>query len=199
MPVLLRFIFVAAAVVVLTTGCTELPNDVGVHPHRPAATRARLTSDHRITGTWQDNAATSGKPRILVNLTTQQAFFYRGNLLVGQTYVSSGRHDFETPPGKYRVIQKEAHHVSSQFGEYLSRSGEVLVRDVDLNHTPRPPGARFVGAPMPYFLRFTEGYGIHAGYVPQFRASHGCIRLPPEMAQHFFEAAEIGTPVDVVE
>ena len=52
---------------------------------------------------------------------------------------------------------------------------------------------------MPYFLRFTRGYGMHAGYVPQYRASHGCIRMPAEMARRFFHAADLGTPVIVKE
>ena len=65
--------------------------------------------------------------------------------------------------------------------------------------TPQPSGAHFVGAPMPYFLRFQDGYGMHAGFVPRYRASHGCIRMPIEMAKHFFEAAKIGTSVEVVE
>jgi lipoprotein-anchoring transpeptidase ErfK/SrfK len=52
---------------------------------------------------------------------------------------------------------------------------------------------------MPYFLRFAGGYGMHAGFVPRFRASHGCVRMPMRMAKYFFEAAEIGTRVEVVE
>jgi lipoprotein-anchoring transpeptidase ErfK/SrfK len=62
---------------------------------------------------------------------------------------------------------------------------------------PQPPGTIFDGARMPYFLRFTGGYGMHAGFVPRYRASHGCIRMPKEMARHFFDAAEDGTPVIV--
>jgi lipoprotein-anchoring transpeptidase ErfK/SrfK len=62
-----------------------------------------------------------------------------------------------------------------------------------------PEGTEFRGAPMPYFLRFTRGYGMHAGYVPRYRASHGCIRMPREMAKHFFDAAEEDTPVVVKE
>jgi lipoprotein-anchoring transpeptidase ErfK/SrfK len=52
---------------------------------------------------------------------------------------------------------------------------------------------------MPYFLRFTGGYGMHGGFVPRFRASHGSIRMPGEMAKHFFEAADIDTPLIVRE
>jgi len=52
---------------------------------------------------------------------------------------------------------------------------------------------------MPYFLRFTEGYGMDGGFVPRFRASHGSIRMPGKMAKHFFEATDIDTPVIVRE
>ena len=184
----------------LLLGCTELPRDVGVHPHRvPVAKPKKPVSHPPLFAHWQDDPTATGKARIIVNLTTQQAFFYRGSTLIGGTVISSGRKDFETPPGKYEVIQKDLHHVSSQYGEFVTRSGAVLRRDVDRGKDDCPAGGHFVGASMPYFLRFTGGYGMHAGLVPRFRASHGCIRLPPTMAKHFFDAAELGTPVEVIE
>ncbi len=189
----------AAGIALSFASCAELPNDVGVRRHRSVATQTRWASHHPIFSSWDDTAIAKGTRKILVNLTTQQAFFYRGKVLVGRTNISSGRRDFETPPGKYRVIQKDANHVSSQYGAYLARSGSVLLRDVDINKDPCPKGAHFVGAPMPYFLRFTGGYGMHAGFVPRYRASHGCIRMPAQMAKHFFDAAEVGTRVEVIE
>jgi L,D-transpeptidase catalytic domain len=50
---------------------------------------------------------------------------------------------------------------------------------------------------MPYFLRIHGGIGMHAGYLPGYPASHGCIRLPKEMAVHFFNNAAIGTSVAI--
>ena len=50
---------------------------------------------------------------------------------------------------------------------------------------------------MPYFLRIEGGIGMHAGYLPGYPASHGCIRLPKKMAVHFFQNAPIGTPVAI--
>ncbi|MEO8439737.1 MAG: L,D-transpeptidase family protein [Spartobacteria bacterium] len=184
---------------IFSTSCTELPNDIGVHPHRSVAAQTRAASLHPVFASWDDDPAAEGPGRIVINLTTQQAFFYRGATFIGRTNISSGRRDFETPPGKYRVIQKDADHVSSQYGQYVTRSGAVLRRDADVGRDPLPRGARFVGAPMPYFLRFTGGYGMHAGFVPRYRASHGCIRMPMRMAKHFFDAAEIGTRVEVIE
>ena len=188
-----------AALVFGAAGCTELPNDVGVHRHRSNAALTRKASHHPVIASWNDDPAIKGKPKILINLTTQQAFFYRGNNLIGKTNISSGQPDYETPPGKYRVIQKDSKHVSNEYGVYENRLGKVVTRNVDVNATPMPDGAHFVGASMPYFLRFTEGYGMHAGFVPRYRASHGCIRMPATMAKHFFEAAEIGTRVEVIE
>ena len=194
-----RALSLAAGIGLGLASCTELPNDVGVRRHRSVAAQTRLASHHPISSSWNDAASTQGTPRILINLTTQQAFFYREKLLIGQTNISSGRKDFETPPGNYRVIQKDANHLSSQYGAYVARSGAVLKRDVDVNKDPCPEGAHFVGAPMPYFLRFTGGYGLHAGFVPRYRASHGCIRMPEKMAKHFFDAARMATRVEVIE
>jgi lipoprotein-anchoring transpeptidase ErfK/SrfK len=194
-----RTLFLTAAITFGFCSCTELPNDIGVRRHRSTASQTRLASHHPIPPSWNDAAATEGTPKIVINLTTQQAFFYRGGVLVGQTNISSGRKDFETPAGSYRVIQKDEHHVSSQYGSYVARSSAVLVRDADVNKDPCPKGAHFVGAPMPYFLRFTAGYGMHAGFVPRYRASHGCIRMPEKMAKHFFDAAKVGTRVEVVQ
>jgi lipoprotein-anchoring transpeptidase ErfK/SrfK len=75
----------------------------------------------------------------------------------------------------------------------------VVMANVNARKDKAPPGTQFVGAKMPFFLRFTRGYGMHAGFVPRYRASHGCIRMPTEMAKHFFDAAELETPVIVKE
>jgi L,D-transpeptidase catalytic domain len=198
-PPLLRILFSTAVVASGFASCTELPNDVGVRRHRSVAAQTWLASRFPIFASWNDHPTIRGERKILINLTTQQAFFYRGKFLIGKTNISSGRRDFETPPGKYRVIQKDAQHISGEYGAYVARSGAVLVRDANVKKTPRPKGARFVGAPMPYFLRFTGGYGMHAGFVPRYRASHGCIRMPAKMAQRFFDAATVGTRVEVIE
>ena len=62
-----------------------------------------------------------------------------------------------------------------------------------------PEGMTFAGAKMPYFQRFTGGYGLHAGVVPNRRASHGCVRLPRIMAERFYSHTSVGTPVTVQE
>lgn len=72
-----------------------------------------------------------------------------------------------------------------------------MAQNVENNKDPKPRGTVFQGAPMPYFLRVHGGIGMHAGYLPGYPASHGCIRLPKEMALKFFEDAPVGTPVEI--
>jgi lipoprotein-anchoring transpeptidase ErfK/SrfK len=67
-----------------------------------------------------------------------------------------------------------------------------------LNRDSRPQGTTFRGSPMPYFMRICGGVGLHAGFLPGYPASHGCIRMPRGAAQSFFENAPLGTPVRVV-
>jgi len=75
----------------------------------------------------------------------------------------------------------------------------VMVANVGVKKDPKPAGASFRGAPMPYFMRITPtGVGMHAGFLPGFPASHGCIRMPERMAEIFFANVSHGTPVRVV-
>ena len=147
-------------------------------------------------GTWYGDDV-RGKPRIVVRLSQQRAYFYKGKHLVGETVVSTGKPGFSTPAGHYRVVRKTRDHVSSAFGDYIDESGNVVRSNIDVRKDPKPPGTRFDGARMPYCMHFNGGYAMHEGYVPPFAASHGCIRLPKGMARRFFNAASIGTPVIV--
>ena len=110
--------------------------------------------------------------------------------------VSTGREGYDTPAGSYRVIEKDIDHRSSIYGAY-ERDGIIVQGNVDVRKDPRPPDSTFVGAPMPYFLRIIGGVGLHAGYLPGYPASHGCIRMPESKARRFFEAAKVGTPVTI--
>ncbi len=195
---------VGSLLLLLLASCTaireEWQSGLDARAKRAAleAKRTAAAAPHPKAAIWNPEAG-DGPARIVINLTDQRAYFYKGETVIGESNISSGKKGFETPPGKYRVTEKDADHVSSLYGRYLSASGEVLKRDADTSQDTKPEGATFEGAPMPYFLRFRGGYGMHAGFVPRYRASHGCIRMPEEMAQHFFEAAELGTPVTVEE
>jgi lipoprotein-anchoring transpeptidase ErfK/SrfK len=149
-------------------------------------------------GWWNDDGA-SGSAKIVVHIGEQKAYFYKGRQLVGETTVSTGKPGFSTPPGRYTVLSKDAGHVSTVFGDYVDDYGNVVRSNIDSRKDPRPKGTHFDGARMPYAMFFRSGYAMHQGYVPPFAASHGCIRLPGQMAVRFFENAPVGTPVTVTE
>jgi len=149
-------------------------------------------------GWWNDEDA-SGSPKIVVHISEQQAYFYKGKHLVGETTVSTGKPGFSTPPGRYTVVSKDVGHVSTVFGDYVDDYGNVVSSNIDCRKDRRPKGSHFDGARMPYAMFFRGGYAMHQGYVPPFAASHGCIRLPGQMAVRFFENAPVGTPVTVTE
>ena len=148
---------------------------------------------------WEDYGL-KGSPRIVLNLREQRAYFYRGDHLVGVSPISSGREGLNTPTGKFHVIQKDKEHRSSLFGAYVDvYTGRVINPDVDRSKDPMPSDAKYVGAPMPNYLRIVNGIGMHAGYLPGVPASHGCIRLPLEMSKHFYMSAPVGTPVEIIQ
>jgi lipoprotein-anchoring transpeptidase ErfK/SrfK len=186
---------IALSLLALCTSCAELENAT------KAATNAARTSAAALrprSAYWNAHGV-SGRPKIVVRLIDQRAYFYRGKTVIGESSISTGRKGYETPPGKYRIIQKDEHHVSSIYGDFVGEDGRIVKANVSARKDHAPSGTQFVGARMPYFLRFTRGYGMHAGFVPRYRASHGCIRMPAEMAKHFFDAAELNTPVIVKE
>jgi hypothetical protein len=149
-------------------------------------------------GWWNDNGA-GGSPKIVVRIAEQKAYFFKGRHLIGESTVSTGKPGFGTPPGHYSVVSKSIDHVSSAFGDYVDDAGNVVRFNIDSRKDRRPPGTHFDGARMPYAMFFRGGYAMHQGYVPPYAASHGCIRIPKGMADKFFNAAPVGTPVIVTE
>ena len=113
-----------------------------------------------------------------------------------QSPISSGRYGHLTETGSFKVIEKERSHSSSIYGKIVDASGRTVIADADVDmHVPR--GCRFIPAPMPYFMRFHGSDGMHAGYLPGYPASHGCVRMPDQMAIAFYNAVDVGTPVTV--
>jgi L,D-transpeptidase catalytic domain len=139
----------------------------------------------------------SGRPSIVVSLREQEAYLYRGKNRTASSRISSGREGYRTPVGRFQVIRKDEDHRSSLYGDYVDNSGRVVKANVDSRRDPKPPHSHFVGTPMPYFVEFSPGYGLHQGYLPGVPASHGCIRMPYWKARQFYNAAHIGTPVVV--
>jgi hypothetical protein len=147
---------------------------------------------------YWDGDGVQGPPSVVIYLNEQRAYFYKGDQLVGVSQVSAGREGYNTPPGSYKIMQKDRDHASNLYGDYVDAIGNVIQKDVAVGKDPKPPGALFKGAPMPFFMRITGGVGMHEGYLPGYPASHGCIRMPGKMAEIFFSNVDIGTPVTIV-
>jgi hypothetical protein len=162
---------------------------------RPPQAKARPSHD---TVSYWDGDGVSGTPFVRICLSEQRAYFFKGGQLVGVSSIATGREGFDTPAGTFKIIQKNRHHKSNLYGDWVDASGRIIEKDIGVKTHPRPPGAIFDGARMPYFMRIHGGVGMHEGFLPGYPASHGCIRMPGFMAAKFFENVEKGTPVQVV-
>lgn len=113
-----------------------------------------------------------GPMAVVVSLTEQLAYAYRNGILIGVSKVSTGKPGYETPTGVFSILQKDRNHHSSLYDS----------------------------APMPYQQRLTwDGIALHAGGLPGYPESHGCVHLPTEFARRLFEATNIGMTVVVSE
>ena len=139
-----------------------------------------------------------GRPSIEIHLGEQMVYLYKGGQLAGGSPISSGKEGYNTRPGRYQIIEKDIDHKSSIYGDYEDMYGNVVMTNIDRNVNRQPPGTRFEGAKMYYFMRIYGGVGMHQGYLPGYAASHGCIRLPGHMAEKFFRVTPTGTPVRIV-
>lgn len=138
-----------------------------------------------------------GPARVKIDLSAQRAYLYKRGEVIAASRISTGRDGFETPTGRYKIVQKSKDHRSSIYGDYVDSSGRIVKGGVDVRRDKRPPGTTYRGASMPYFLRFNGAIGLHAGNVPWYPASHGCVRLPIGMARTFYRNVSVGTPVVV--
>lgn len=132
--------------------------------------------------------------KIVVKLGEQKAYLYHHDKMVAVSPISSGREGKDTPRGRFSVVEKDGDHRSTLYGNYV-KGGKVVKENIDIRKGGRPPGSKFQGVPMPYFLRFNGAYGLHAGNVPGYPASSGCVRLPKRHAKRFYDAVRVGTPV----
>jgi hypothetical protein len=147
---------------------------------------------------YWDGDGVQGSPLIKINRGQQKAFFYKGGVLVGVSRISSGNEDHGTPPGTYKIVEKDRDHKSTAYGVFKDRATGMTTNDnVDIRVDKPKPSEIYYAAPMPNFMRINGGIGMHTGYLPGYAASHGCIRMPHHMSTHFFENVVIGTPVVV--
>ena len=117
---------------------------------------------------WRDVPPSAGEERVVVSISDQMAYLYRGETLVAAATISTGKPPKITPMGIFTVLEKRPMHRSRKYDN----------------------------APMPFMQRIDEyGIALHAGYNPGEPASHGCIRLPAKFASKLYQVTGIGTPV----
>src|ERR1700730_11280424 len=134
--------------------------------------------------------------RVIINLSEQRAYLIEGGKVSLVSPIASGKPGWSTPTGNFSVIRKDIDHHSQSFGEVIDGSGRMA----NTNATPGtrvPPGSHYQPAPIPYYMEFSQAIGMHAGYLPGYPASHGCVRMPRDLAERFFERVNIRTPVIV--
>ena len=121
---------------------------------------------------WNPAAAPIGPIVVLVSLGEQRAYVYRNGVEIGVTTISSGKPGYGTPTGVFVILQKDKDHHSSKYNN----------------------------AAMPYTQRLTwDGVALHAGGLPGYPSSHGCVHLPSKFAEELFAASPMGMTVVVVD
>src|ERR1700739_3287826 len=119
---------------------------------------------------WAPSVAPTGPILIYVDLSRQRATVYRNGVRIGVSTISSGKPGHETPTGFFTILQKDATHHSKKYDN----------------------------APMPYQERLTwDGVALHAGGLPGYPESHGCIHLPYTFSQQLFGITTLGATVVV--
>ncbi|TZF89519.1 L,D-transpeptidase family protein [Cognatilysobacter lacus] len=121
---------------------------------------------------WNPDASSSGPVVVVVSLPKQMVHVYRGDTRIGRSTISSGKPGHDTPTGMFEILEKDVDHHSNKYND----------------------------APMPYMQRLTwDGVALHAGHIPGFPASHGCVRLPKEFAADLFQVTERGGRVIIAD
>ena len=121
---------------------------------------------------WAPQVAPEGPVLVVINRQTQRLVVYRNGVPIGISTISTGREGYRTPTGIFAILQKRVEHYSSIYDN----------------------------APMPYMQRLTwGGVALHAGNLPGYPASHGCIRLPLDFARLLYGVTGIGTTVVVAD
>lgn len=117
---------------------------------------------------WTPELSKSGPVLVAVSLKSQTAAVYRNGIKIGSCEISSGRKGHETPTGVFHILEKDADHHSSIYNN----------------------------ASMPNTERLTwGGVALHAGGLPGYPSSHGCVHLPLEFSKKLFGITHVGTTV----
>lgn len=150
------------------------------------------------TVSYWDGDAVAGPASITLNLSEQKAYFYKGGQLAGVSLICSGNDEHRSVPGSFKIFEKDIDHKSNLYGDYVDSGGNIVKANVDVTKDKMPPGCHFEGSKMHHFMRFNGGAGMHEGFMAGYPASHGCIRMPAQMATIFYNNVTLGTPVKVL-
>ena len=121
---------------------------------------------------WHPEVSPAGPVVVLVSLPDQVMYVYRNGVRIGRSTVSTGTKGHRTPTGVFTVLQKKVDHESSIYK----------------------------GAKMPNMQRLTwTGIAMHAGQLPGYPASHGCVRLPVDFAAKLYTVTNLGTTVIIAD
>jgi hypothetical protein len=146
-------------------GATGAAQQVPIGSRSVVETVARLKPGEFV---WAPEAAPTGPTLLVVNVRSQRAILFRNGVPIAASTVSTGRPGYSTPTGIFTILQKHVEHYSSTYDN----------------------------APMPYMQRLTwRGISLHAGKLPGYPASHGCIRLPHEFAKRLYGVTKLGMTV----
>jgi lipoprotein-anchoring transpeptidase ErfK/SrfK len=165
-------------------------------------TEANVPAKQEVTLYEWANPGINGNASVRINLSEQKAHIFDSGKEVAWTYVATGVEGRRTPSGHFDIMEKIADKHSNTWGIIVNGDGDTINSDGNANTSDIPKGCKFVGAPMPHWMRLTGGgIGMHGGYIPDpgQPASHGCIRLPYEMAMLMYENLPEGTPVTISE
>ena len=162
------------------------PAEEMIHRQDPPRTTPRVLAEMT-----QDNS------HVIVSIAHQRVYLMVGDEIGLDSPISSGKAGHETPTGKFAVLEKDPNHRSTLYGAFCDRNNRIVRAGVSLHIDSAPSGTHFIGAPMLWFCRFHDAVGMHVGILPGYAASHGCVRLPPEIAPLIYNKVKVGTPVEV--
>lgn len=198
--------------VFLVTSCAKLPpppaetaESVWTNPY-PAGTYKHFKAENypeRSTAYFDQEVLARTNPsnsHIIISLSLQRGFLMNGDEVAIDYPVSTGTSTHPTPAGSYTILEKIKAKRSNLYGKILDSSGKVVNSDADSRTAKIPSGGKFLGASMPYWMRFTwSGIGHHVGHVPRYPASHACIRGQADVLPIVFSKVKVGTKATIVE
>jgi len=195
----------------LTMSCATLNgNNVGksalTNPYQPGTLEHfQANRDYLYTyNSWVDRAAYDTlqphETSVTISVSTQRGFLKKGDQVIIDYPISSGKENYETPLGTYKILEKTQNKRSNVYGKIVNQFGEVLNEDADIRETKLQPGEIFEGAEMPYWMRLTwDGIGHHVGLTPRYPASHACIRGHHQIMPLVFDKVQLGTKVHIIQ